>query len=74
MNPAVDLWSITQTDGQMDGRTNRHYQVHYLPRFPVDKDAIFIKLLHVIGFIIWQQFENEICILSHDIPDLIIIL
>ncbi len=30
----VQLWERKQTDGQTDGR----YQVHYLPRFAVDKN------------------------------------
>ena len=37
--PAVDLWSITQIDGQTGGRMDRCYQVHYLPRFVVNKNV-----------------------------------
>ena len=33
------------TDGWTDGRTDGRYQVHYLPRFAVDKNAGIKKLL-----------------------------
>ena len=45
----VKLWERKQTDG----RTDRRYQVHYLPRFAVDiKTAkkIFFKLILIIRY------------------------
>ncbi len=30
-----------QTNGQTDGRTDRRYQVHYLPRFVVDNEDLY---------------------------------
>ncbi len=35
---AVRVVTDGQTDGQTDGRTDGRYQVHYLPRFAVDKN------------------------------------
>ncbi len=33
----VQPWERKQTDRRTDGQTDGRYQVHYLPRFAVDK-------------------------------------
>ena len=40
---------------QMDGRTDRRYQVHYLPRFVVDNDQGNMKKLDHAG---WKKFSE----------------
>ncbi len=37
------LCADRQTDGRTDGQMDVRYQVHYLPRFTVDKDAEAFK-------------------------------
>ncbi len=61
-------WSETQTHGWTDGRTDGRYQVHYLPRFAVDKKGAYpAERTHVfIGSVVGGR--RECSVRSNSVP------